>query len=155
MKINKNIQVLIVEDEKDIRDEIVRTLSKLYSVHEAEDGLVAKTIIEANIIDVVITDIDMPNCCGNDLIDFLIQREQPFIPVVITSAHDKISEKYRELPCIRVENKPYSIKKVIARVEELYLIQKSKCKLRDAFMKIGKATKTAKDILTLIRKGNK
>lgn len=60
---------LTVDDSKTMRDMVSFTLKNVgYSVLEAEDGAKAMQVIDGNKIDVIITDLNMPNMNGLDLI---------------------------------------------------------------------------------------
>jgi two-component system chemotaxis response regulator CheY len=63
------------------------SLEKLgYYVIEAEDGQRAKTLLNEGehpmVIDVIITDIRMPNINGIEAMDYF-QREYPSIPIIV------------------------------------------------------------------------
>jgi len=79
--------VLVVDDEKDIRKLARMSLEKLgYYVVEAEDGQQAITLLNEGehpmVIDVIITDIRMPNINGVEAMDYF-QREYPSIPLIV------------------------------------------------------------------------
>ena len=79
--------VLVVDDEKDIRQVVRMSLEKLgYYVVEAEDGQQAITLLQQGehpmVIDVIITDIRMPNINGVEAMDYF-QREYPSIPLIV------------------------------------------------------------------------
>ncbi len=78
--------VLVVDDEKDIRKVVRMSLEKLgYYVVEAEDGQQAITLLNEGehpmVIDVIITDIRMPNINGVEAMDYF-QREYPSVPLI-------------------------------------------------------------------------
>lgn len=79
--------VLVVDDEQDIRKVVRMSLEKLgYYVIEAEDGQQAITLLNEGehpmVIDVIITDIRMPNINGIEAMDYF-QREYPSIPIIV------------------------------------------------------------------------
>ncbi len=79
--------VLVVDDEQDIRKVMRMTLEKQkYYVIEAEDGNQAITLLNEGehpmVIDVIITDIRMPNINGIEAIDYF-QREYPSVPLIV------------------------------------------------------------------------
>ena len=77
--------ILLVEDSTLIREGISKILDKAgYTVFEANDGKEALTVFATNEIDLVITDILMPNMCGIDLITKLGELF-PEIPVIAMS----------------------------------------------------------------------
>jgi two-component system chemotaxis response regulator CheY len=79
--------VLVVDDEQGIRKVVRMSLEKLgYYVIEAEDGQQAITVLNEGehpmVIDVIITDIRMPNINGIEAMDYF-QREYPSIPLIV------------------------------------------------------------------------
>jgi two-component system chemotaxis response regulator CheY len=79
--------VLVVDDEQGIRKVVRMSLEKLgYYVIEAEDGQQAITLLNEGehpmVIDVIITDIRMPNINGIEAMDYF-QREYPSIPLIV------------------------------------------------------------------------
>jgi len=79
--------VLVVDDEPAIRKIVRMTLEKLgYYVVEAEDGQQAMTLLNEGehpmVIDVIITDIRMPNINGIEAIEYF-QREYPSVPLIV------------------------------------------------------------------------
>ncbi|MFM9885934.1 MAG: chemotaxis response regulator CheY [Burkholderiales bacterium] len=89
---NSDMKFLVVDDFSTMR-RIVRNLLKeagYANVDEAEDGQVALSKLKAGKFDFVITDINMPNMTGFDLIRGM--RAEPAlakIPVLVVSAEAK------------------------------------------------------------------
>ena len=80
-------KILIVDDEKEIRAELAGyLLDKGYEVEEAADGLEALDKFEASPADVVITDMKMPRCPGDELTRRL-RAVDPDLPVIILTGH--------------------------------------------------------------------
>lgn len=59
--------LLIVEDYQDLRDFLTESLQKEYTVYAAVDGLHALSILKKEHIDLVVTDVMMPNMDGIEL----------------------------------------------------------------------------------------
>jgi len=80
--------ILLVEDDHFIRDYLEESLSSLgYHVLVAEDGQVALNIFEKNRnIDLIITDIVMPNLNGKELIE-KINTIRPGVKIIFTSGY--------------------------------------------------------------------
>lgn len=81
--------VLVADDEKDIRTVVRMSLERLgYYVVEAEDGQQAISLLNQGehpmVIDVIITDIRMPNINGVEAIEYF-QREYPSVPLIVLS----------------------------------------------------------------------
>lgn len=79
--------VLVVDDEPQIR-EVIRTMlvDNGYVVHTADSARKALDILRAEPIDLVCTDLVMPEMSGSKLIDEL-KRTKPRLPVVVCSAY--------------------------------------------------------------------
>lgn len=83
MKEPKDIRILIVEDEPALRSAMVFDFKrKGFDVQEAENGTLAFEIIKQNKIDIVLTDVRMPNGDGVELLDN-IKSLEPSLPVVM------------------------------------------------------------------------
>lgn len=86
------ITILVVEDNGTLRQLICTVLGKHgYRVLAAEDGQQALDILEAEYIDLIISDIMMPQMDGYELIERL--RESKFnLPILIITAKDSIQD---------------------------------------------------------------
>lgn len=85
--------ILLVEDEKNLRTVMKAFLIKNnYHVIEAEDGKKALDQIENNQVDLIISDIMMPNMDGYELAKEL--RDSNYkIPILMVTAKDTIDDK--------------------------------------------------------------
>ena len=92
-------QVLIVEDDANLRELLRRTLeAEQWPVVEAENGLVALERIQARKPAVILLDLMMPVMDGFQLLAELRQREEwRSIPVVVITAMDLSPEDRRRL----------------------------------------------------------
>jgi two-component system chemotaxis response regulator CheY len=90
-------RILVVDDSKSMRQMIEMTLSPHYSVVTAEDGLEAQTIMvsETAPFDLVLTDINMPNCNGYELVkkirEDLRYKGKPILCLTTESSSDSKS----------------------------------------------------------------
>jgi DNA-binding NtrC family response regulator len=83
-------KLLIVDDEKHIREGLEKALTMDgYEVELASDGQVAMDLITEGDIDLVITDLKMPNLSGEELMKETIERF-PYLPVIILTGHGTI-----------------------------------------------------------------
>ena len=83
----KNKTILLIEDEKIIRDIIASMLKFFFKeVYTAIDGIDGLDTYETYLPDIIITDLKMPNMCGFELIDELQKRSSTAF-MVIVSAH--------------------------------------------------------------------
>ena len=87
----KAARVLVVDDELNMRLVLKTMLKKEgYEVSTAANGLEALKILEAEKIDVVATDLKMPQLDGMKLLDRII-RDDPYLPVIILTAYGTVS----------------------------------------------------------------
>ena len=77
-------KILIVDDDPNVRSIISSTLKSFdeYAVLTAENGKVATKILDIIKIDLVITDLEMPEMNGFDLLSY-INNNYPKIPVIV------------------------------------------------------------------------
>jgi len=89
----KDLKILIVEDADDIRAILSATLTKIAGlVITANDGMHGLEEFNKNDIDIVLTDIRMPNMSGNDLVD-KIKQIDPKMPIVVVSGHGRLIKR--------------------------------------------------------------
>lgn len=85
-KILKDINILYIEDELNIRVNITKTLklivNDIFDLPDAEDAI---EILNNNKVDLIICDINLPKQNGIDFIK-LIRKEFPKLPTIILSA---------------------------------------------------------------------
>ena len=79
-------KILVVDDEKIIRESLSYILKKEgYEVEEAENGKIAYNIIKEHSFDLVITDLEMPEMKGTDLLEEIKKLNLQTSTVVITA----------------------------------------------------------------------
>jgi DNA-binding NtrC family response regulator len=81
--------VLIVEDEKTFQLTLMdglRRYEKDFRVLTTENGVQAKKVLETFPVDLVITDLKMPEMNGVELIGY-IRKNHPYIPVIVMTAY--------------------------------------------------------------------
>ncbi|MBC5628674.1 response regulator transcription factor [Clostridium sp. NSJ-6] len=116
MKIN----ILIVEDEKEIREGVSEYLVEVgYSVISAEDGMQAIELFKNNKIDLVILDIMLPKANGFVVLNKI--RQESNVPVIMLTA---MSDDYTQIMSFDEEaddyiTKPFSIIVLHKRIEAL------------------------------------
>ena len=82
--------ILVVDDEVNIRRGLAMGLvDEGYNVYEASDGLEALKIIASKEVDLVITDLKMPEMTGDELLK-QITANYKNIPVIILTGHGTI-----------------------------------------------------------------
>lgn len=87
---NETISILVVDDEKAIRDGCHRVLTgKGYEVVTAENGQIALKILSERPIDIILLDLKMPVMGGEELLE-IVRRTYPDIPVIIITGHGTV-----------------------------------------------------------------
>ena len=117
MKIN----ILIVEDEKEIREGVSEYLSEVgYNVISAEDGMQAIELFKNSKIDLVILDIMLPKINGLDVLK-QIRNQHIKCPVILLTAKDEISDKVTGLDYGADDyiTKPFAIDELLARIRSI------------------------------------
>ena len=116
-------KILIVDDEPNIVMSLEYTFKKNnYEVFIARDGQEALDILKTNFPDVIILDIMMPMVDGFATLEQIRKDANlQHTKVMFLSAKNKESdiEKGLELGADAYMTKPFSIKKVVEKVEEL------------------------------------
>jgi len=114
-------KILVVEDDKNLRRLVVTTLKKNdYETFEAINGLEALDILEKEYIDLVISDIMMPEMDGIELTRDL-RNSNYKVPILLITAKSTISDK-REGFLSGADDymvKPIDIEELILRVKVL------------------------------------
>jgi DNA-binding NtrC family response regulator len=80
--------VLIVEDEKTFQLTLMdglRSYEKDFRVLNAENGRIAKDILETLPVDLVVTDLKMAEMDGLELLSY-IRKTHPYTPVIVMTA---------------------------------------------------------------------
>ena len=120
-KTSANYTILVVDDEELIRNLVTTFLSRLgYSSLTAIDGVDALNKMKENSIDVVITDVIMPNMDGITLTTE-ISKQYPDCPIMVITAFD---EEYSAGTAISVGarefiKKPFSIEEFAIRLQKM------------------------------------
>jgi nitrogen regulation protein NR(I) len=83
-------QILVVDDEPSLRTVLSANLKRQgYIPMVAEDGAVALKILNKEVIEVVVTDLRMPNMDGMELLGHIVDK-YPNIPVIMITAHGTV-----------------------------------------------------------------
>ena len=119
---NVEKRVLVAEDDAGTRTGLATVLREEgYEVDEAEDGLIAWSLVRASPPDLVLTDLDMPNLGGSELI-IRIRAHYPHIPIIVLSAEDPVDAGRRcvALNADRFFSKPINLDDVLGFVESRF-----------------------------------
>lgn len=115
-----NKKILVVDDDKMIRDIIKRILedTNLCSVQTAENGKDAVCIIKQKTFDLIITDYNMPLMNGLELFEQCkaIKPKIPFIFVTGYPSKASIIEKVKKKGLVGCICKPFNLDEVVNMV---------------------------------------
>jgi PAS domain S-box-containing protein len=119
MKTGRSARVVLVDDNRDIREYLERLLARIYDVAAFEDGEQALAAILKNPPDLVLTDIMMPRLDGFGLLHQL--RAAPLtaaIPVIMLSARagEEARSEGMEAGADDYLVKPFTVRELMARV---------------------------------------
>ena len=112
--------ILIVEDEAKLRNILkIMIMQQNYNIFEAENGLQALDILKEEDIDLVISDIKMPEMDGMELLKN-IKKEKISVPVVFITAFATVESAVEamRLGVIDYIQKPFEEEKIILTIEK-------------------------------------
>lgn len=114
------MKALIVEDDKILSDTIKQCIEKKYSIQQAYDGYEGYMYAKANIYDIIILDLMMPEMSGNEVLSKL-RSEDIFTPVLILTAKDSLNDKVKSLNLGADDYlvKPFEREELLARLDAL------------------------------------
>lgn len=113
-----NIHVLVVDDEKPLRDFVRRNLEvRGYRVFTASNGVEALAIFKNEHLQLVIMDIMMPHMDGLETTRRI--REESHVPVIILTAMGEEADKVRafDLGADDYLTKPFGVGELLGRVK--------------------------------------
>ena len=92
-----DIRVLIIDDEPDIRELLILTLSRMgLDVTAAEDLGSARRALSQHAFSFCLTDMRLPDGNGLDLVNE-IAEEHPDLPVAVITAHGRVEDAVHAL----------------------------------------------------------
>ncbi|MDD2437747.1 MAG: two-component regulator propeller domain-containing protein [Massilibacteroides sp.] len=118
----KKATILIVEDQEDMRLFIRKELMENYVVLEAEDGKEALSILENNLVNLIISDVMMPNIDGFELCN-AVKNNINFshIPFILLTAQHNLQSHLQGLNqgADAYMEKPFSVDLLLAQTSNL------------------------------------
>ena len=111
------MKILIVEDEKGIRDLLVKRLKKHYSVDSCEDGESALDYIRVYTYDAIVLDIMLPKIDGIQVLKH-IRNAGNDVPVIMLTAKGEIEDRVAGLDAGADDYliKPFAFDELLARL---------------------------------------
>src|SRR4051794_22755280 len=115
--------ILVIDDDEDVRDIIVKGLTREgHQILSAANGRAAAPVLDSGQLDLVITDIVMPERDGIEII-MSLQEKGRVIPVVaITGAADNTPlylKVAKGLGAVRILAKPFEMEQLVKTVNEV------------------------------------
>ncbi len=118
----KQHNILVVEDNEELLQLMVRLLSREYNVFTAENGKEAVTIVENEDIGLIVSDIMMPEMDGIEFCRYVKSKlEISHIPVILLTAKNKEEDRAEayEVGADAFLSKPFNLTVLHARIKNL------------------------------------
>lgn len=140
----KDKTLLIVDDEADLREILSSELEFMGAkVHQADNITIAQKILDAEKVDLIISDIRMPGGTGIDLLEIVKARSPEKIPVIlITGFADITIEDAFHKGAEALVNKPFKLDDLIK------MVLRYTSSIEDRFSQSLKAEKSLRSVLT-------
>ncbi|MFC3681466.1 sigma-54-dependent transcriptional regulator [Bacterioplanoides pacificum] len=91
------MRILVVEDDPRLREAIVDTLMiKGHEVLEAPNGIEGMAMVQAQSLDLVLSDINMPGMDGLELLDS-VKQAHPWLPMVLMTAYGDVGQAVKAM----------------------------------------------------------
>lgn len=130
----KDLTILIVEDNKELRHFIVKILHKQYNIIEAEDGKSGLEKVMSDFPDIILSDVMMPEMDGIELLNAVKNNHDiSHTPFVLLSAKTSVEDRIKgiEYGADDYIIKPFSSEYLKARIVSLV---KQRRTLRDYYL---------------------
>ena len=125
----EEINILLVEDNEDILYTLKNILQKHYNIFTATNGLIALNIVKDNDIDIIVSDIMMPEMDGLELCRTLKSSiETSHISILLLTAKNSVEDRIEcyEAGADGYISKPFDMKVLVARINSLVVNKKSR-----------------------------
>jgi DNA-binding response OmpR family regulator len=116
----KKAKILVIEDEKDIRDAIKSMLENNYEIQIAEDGLSGLKSIIRSTPELILLDLNMPYLDGFQVCKALrSDHEFDNLIIIILTAYDTANDRTKafELGADDYMSKPFDASELVARIQ--------------------------------------
>lgn len=114
------MRILLVEDQRDMRELLHKRLKKEYSVDSCKDGEEALDYLSVYTYDIVLLDIMLPKLDGISVLKWIRDRRMP-VPVLLLTAKSSVEDRVAGLDCGANDYlvKPFSYEELLARIRVL------------------------------------
>lgn len=138
-------QILIAEDNSELRTFLNKELGKKYNVILAHDGKTAIDLTFTDIPDLIVSDIMMPKCSGIEMCKIIKSDIRScHIPVILLTAKTSIREQIEgvENGADAYVTKPFSMELLISRINQLINSRQKLCAhfSQDVYIMPGKVS---------------
>ncbi|MFQ5616335.1 MAG: LytR/AlgR family response regulator transcription factor [Anaerolineales bacterium] len=143
---NSPIRILITDDEVPARRElryILETLAPEAAFYEAANGLEALAVIEAELVEVVFLDINMPGLDGLAAAATILEGPQPPL-IVFATAYDEHALRAFELAALDYVVKPFderrlahTVERIRQSLEERATLEQRQAALREYLLRVA------------------
>ena len=109
------MKILVVEDDPNLREAIVDSLMlKGHQVQECANGAEAVKVMAESALDIVLTDINMPEMDGLQLLAH-VKKHQPWLPIVLMTAYGDVGQavKAMQLGANDYLMKPFEVQELL------------------------------------------
>jgi len=115
-------RILVVDDQEDLLELMKQLLSQHYRVMTARNGQEALNIIENNTLDLIVSDVMMPDMDGYELTTAIKQNEQlSHLPIILLTAKTQEEDKQKALTTGADDyiTKPFKIADLELRIDNI------------------------------------
>jgi two-component system OmpR family response regulator len=118
----ENLRVLVVDDEADFLETIVKRLQRRkIDAYGVDGGKKALEIVENERFDVVVLDILMPGMDGIETLK-LLKKKKPFIEVIILTGHGSVESGLQgmQFGAFDYIMKPADLDELLEKIQQAY-----------------------------------
>jgi two-component system chemotaxis response regulator CheY len=121
----ENLQVLVVDDSSSARSYLIRVLKNIgiKNITEAENGKRGAEIVQGHSFDLVITDYNMPEMDGGELVEFIRNKSwQNTLPIIMISSERDESRlaAVKEAGVSAICDKPFDPSHIKNLIEQIF-----------------------------------
>lgn len=121
---SKQNHVLIVDDDVSILEVLeARLLAAEFTVTKANSGKAALQILSRNTVDILVSDIKMPEMSGMELLE-KVSEIHPYLPVIFLTAHGTIPGAVDAVKAGAIDylTKPFDGRELVKKIEDILSI---------------------------------
>jgi len=114
------MKILVVEDDPNLREAIVDSLMlKGHQVQDACNGSEAVKIIAQSSLDIILSDINMPEMDGLELLAH-VKKNQPWLPIILMTAYGDVGQavKAMQLGANDYLMKPFEVQELLSLINK-------------------------------------